>query len=261
MAHEFDSGLFVNSSLTKEWHGLGRVVATAPRTTAEAMRLAGMDWQVNELPVISMGADDEPFLVDGWKTLQRSDNGKILHVCRDTWTPVQNSEAFSWFDPFIQDGDVEISAAVSLREGRRIAITAKIKGEIDEVVSGDPIEAFLLLFNAHDGSLSLGVKFTNIRVVCANTLAMNLYGEKKTIRDDMTWNGKTARVKHTTSIKANMEAVRDALDIQRRAFRYSIEQYRAMAQVQLTSTSFDSYLSKAMTPNDNRFPKSRSLIN
>ena len=243
MAHQFDSGMFVNSTLNQEWHGLGTVVATAPQTTQEAMQIAAMDWQVQESPVITFGDSDAgPALVEGWKVLRRSDNQKTLHVCRDSWTPVQNSEAFEWFDPIIADGDAEISAAVSLQEGKRIAITAKIKDGISDVVSGDPIEAYLLLFNSHDGTLSLGVKFTNVRVVCANTLAMALQGERRNISDEMTWNGKTARIKHTRSIHANLEAVRDALDMQRRSFHYTIEEYRAMAKVDLSAAAFDKYL-------------------
>jgi phage/plasmid-like protein (TIGR03299 family) len=243
MAHQFDSGLFVNSNLNKEWHGLGRVVATAPKTTLETMQLAGMDWTVEESPVITIGEGDQaPSLVDGWKVLRRSDNGATMHVCRDSWTPVQNREAFSWFDPIIADGDAEISAAVSLCEGKRIAITAKIKDGIADVVSGDPVEAYLLLYNSHDGTLSLGVKFTNTRVVCANTLAVALYGERGNFAGDMTWNGKSAKIKHTKTIHANLEAVRDALDIQRRSFRYTIDQYRAMSKVDLSAAAFDKYL-------------------
>lgn len=243
MSHQFDSGLFVNSKLNQEWHGLGNVVAEAPKTIAEAIQLAGMDWTVEESPVITYGdRDSTPALVDGWKVLRRSDTRKTLHVCRESYTPVQNSEAFQWFDPIIADGDVEISAAVSLQEGKRIAITAKIKDGIEDVVKNDPIEAFLLMFNSHDGSLSLGVKFTNVRVVCANTLAMALRGEKQTFSENMTWNGKTARIRHTKSIHENMNAVRDAIDIQKRAFRYSIEEYRAMSKVDLSSAAFDRYL-------------------
>jgi phage/plasmid-like protein (TIGR03299 family) len=242
MSHEFDSGLFVGESA---WHGLGVVVDKPPATTAEAIALAGMNWSVNESPVITIGeSDSAPGLVDGWKVLKRSDNGSVLNVCRDTWTPVQNLEAFQWFDPIIQDQDATLSAAVSLQGGKRIALTAKITDETAEVVNGDPIEAYLLLFNSHDGTLSLGVKFTNIRVVCSNTLNMNLRGTQigSTREDGMIWNDKAARIRHTKSIHANLDAVRDAIDVSRRSFRYTIDEYRAMSQVSLTTELFQKYL-------------------
>lgn len=243
MAHQFDSGLFVNADLTKEWHGLGTVIAEAPKTTSETMALAGMDWAVEESPVITFGdGDTTPALVAGWKVLRRSDTKNTLHVCRDSWTPVQNVDAFAWFDPIIADGDVEISSAVSLQEGRRVAITARIKDSTAEVVKGDPVEAFLLLYNSHDGTLALGVKFTNTRVVCSNTLAIAMRGDRGSFSGDMTWDGKLAKIRHTKSIHANLDAVRDAIDIQRRSFRYSIEEYKAMASVDLSVKAFDDYL-------------------
>lgn len=244
MSHQFDSGLFVNANLGKEWHGLGKVIDKAPTTTLEAMQLAGMDWEVNETPVTTIGANDEPEVIDGWKCLRRSDNHQTLNVCRESWTPVQNKDAFSWFDPIIADGDAEISAAVSLQGGKRIAITAKIKGQVDEVVSEDPVEAFLLLYNSHDGTLCLGVKFTNIRVVCANTLNANLKGERKQLLGEMDWQTKGARIRHTSNIHANLDAVRDAIDIQKRTFRYTLEEYRAMAQVDLSMAKFNDYIAK-----------------
>ena len=249
MSHQFDSGMFVNSKLNQEWHGLGTVVAEAPKTTAEAMQLAGMDWTVEESPVITYGSNDTaPSLVPGWKVLRRSDNNAVLHVCRESWTPVQNADAFAWFDPFIADGDVELSAAVSLQGGKRIAITARIKDGIADVVSGDPVEAFLLHFNSHNGSLCVGMKFTPIRTVCANTLEQALYGDKAQAgTEDLTWNAKTARIRHTKAVHENMDVVRDAIDIQRRAFRYSIEEYRAMAKIDMSVGAFDRYVASVFS--------------
>jgi phage/plasmid-like protein (TIGR03299 family) len=255
MSHEFDTGLFIGESA---WHGLGKVVSTPPATTAEAMQLAGMNWKVLESPIYEdvigtnreIEQDDRRLVqpLHGYKKLYRSDNNFTLQVAKQDWTPVQNSEAFAWFDPLIADGDVELSAAVSLKKGKRVAITAKIKGAIGDVVKGDPIEGFLLLFNSHDGSLGVGVRFTNTRVVCHNTLQMNLNAFNRTIGKsgsegrDITWKGKNASVKHTLNVGVGLGAVRDALDIHKRAFRQTIEEYTLMSNVQLNAGAFEKYL-------------------
>ena len=257
MSHEFDSGLFIGESA---WHGLGLVLPTAPATTGEAMKLAGMDWQVLEQPVYrDVYGTDLPIEKDGYrlveadpdyKRLIRSDNGFQLQIAKKNWTPVQNHQAFEWFDPIIADGDVELSAAVSLKQGRRVAITAKIKDAIGDVVTGDPIEGYLLLFNSHDGTLGVGVRFTNTRVVCHNTLAMNLNAFNRSISQKhdgaMTWNGKNASIKHTPAVFVGLTSVQNALDIHKRAFRQTIEEYRAMTKVQLNAGAFEKYLTDSM---------------
>ena len=242
MAHQFDSGMFVAQ---KAWHGLGTVVDTAP-TTAEAIRLAGMDWQVTEEPLFT---PDAP--VPGWKCLRRSDNRAVLHVCRDSWTPLQNAEAFEFFDPIIQDGDVQLEAAIALQEGKRIAITAKIKDGIADVLPGDPVEQYIVLYNAHDGSLCLGVMFSNTRVVCANTLAAAISARKRgggvgkfIGSDDMAIGNKAIKLRHTSNIKANLALVRDSIDVSRRQFTLTLEQYRAMAATPMGRGLFTEYLSQ-----------------
>lgn len=255
MAHEFDTGLFVGDSA---WHGLGKVVATPPATTNEAMQLAGMDWSVVEKPVYeevrgtSLPLEKDGYRLvqvnPGWKKLERSDTGLEFQICKKDWTPLQNQDAFTWFDPLIADGDVQISAAVSLKEGRRIAITAKIKDSIADVVNGDRVEGYLLLFNGHSGNLGVGVRFTNTRVVCNNTLQMNLnaMGSIANRSGQFSWEGKNASIKHTRNIAVSMEAVRDALDIHKRAFKQTIEAYRAMSQVQLKTGDFEKFVAATM---------------
>lgn len=244
MAHEFDSGMF---TAEKAWHGLGTVVSSAP-TTEEAIKLAGMDWQVREQPLITYHPGSSPSLVEGWKCLKRSDNDFTLNVCRDSWTPVQNVDAFRFFDPLIQDGDIELDAAVSLADGKRIAITAKVKDGIGEVIKDDPVEQYLVLYNSHDGSLSLGVMFSNIRVVCANTLGFAISDAKRKGRykkfngDNIAIHNKMIRLKHTQGIHDNLAMVRDAVNLSRQQFELTMESYRAMAKTDMNVELFRKYL-------------------
>jgi phage/plasmid-like protein (TIGR03299 family) len=224
---------------------------------AEAMDLAGMGWTVlsrnfQELsPQIPDGflADRQiPDSVEGWKMLLRSDNGRLLHVCRESWTPLQNKDAFAWFDPIIQDGDATISAAVSLKEGRRIAITVKLRDSNLEVVPGDTVEPYLLLFNSHDGTLSVGVKPTFIRTVCHNTLSANLVGIRKgDLFDkggDIEISSKFVKIRHTAGMIHNLERTRDLFNVVTRKFEKDVEQYRLMAGVNLTTGEFEKYVAK-----------------
>ena len=50
MSHQFESGFFASN--TPAWHGLGKVLDNPP-TTAEAIKAAGLDWQVNEQAIFT----------------------------------------------------------------------------------------------------------------------------------------------------------------------------------------------------------------
>src|SRR5579871_4073541 len=149
------------------WHGLGTRFETAP-SLAEAIVAAGLNWEVQKVALQTVGLNlDVPAMA-----MQRKSDNKILGVVGKEWHPLQNSEAFEFFTPFVDEKQAEINTAGSLRGGQRIFVLAKIKRDPMEIVPGDAVEKYILLSNSHDGSQAVRVGFTPIRVVCANTLAM-----------------------------------------------------------------------------------------
>ena len=59
----------------KPWHGLGTIVMEAP-SSAEALRLAGLDWEVVQEPVCT--GYGEP--VEGYRANVRSTDRRVLGV-------------------------------------------------------------------------------------------------------------------------------------------------------------------------------------
>jgi len=162
--------------------------------------------------------------VDCFASVRASDN-KILGVVGPDWKPLQNIQAFNWFDPFVADGIAEYHTAGSLKGGSLIWVLAEIKNidtkgsEALEVVKGDMVRRFILLSNAHDGTQSVRCGYTNIRVVCANTLAQ-AHGDSAS---------RLLRVRHTGSIKERLDQIRDLMQVQHQAFVATVEQYRKLA--------------------------------
>ena len=96
MAANVESMFFVRE---KPWHGLGTIVMEAP-TSADALRLAGLDWDVVQEPVYT-GRNE---LVKGYKANVRSSDRKILGVVSDRYKVVQNTDAFSFTDELLGKG-------------------------------------------------------------------------------------------------------------------------------------------------------------
>ena len=149
------------------WHGLGTQL-NEPATAKEAIDAAGLNY-LAELKCIET-TDGIP--IPQRKAVVRSDSRDVLGVVGTSYVPVQNHQAFGFLDAVVADGSLRYHTAGALGKGERVWMLAKLPDEIRVKNSDDITEKFLLLSNSHDGSSSLRVHFTPIRVVCANTLAI-----------------------------------------------------------------------------------------
>lgn len=230
MAHEIETAFFYKH---KAWHGLGNVVQEKPRTTREAMQLADLGWTVSKQPLHVHHADGSVIEVpDQFATVRDSDNS-VLGIVGDRYDPLQNHEAFSFFDPFVEDGSMFIDAAGSLRRGKRVFVLARAEGMTGEVVPGDRVNQHLLLWTSHDGTMATGIMWTPIRVVCMNTLRAATKNFEAT---------EAIKIPHTVSQRDSLQLVQDAVDIARRSFDVSLEAFRSMQQRELDLRGLEQFV-------------------
>lgn len=234
MAHELEQMFSVHQT---PWHKLGRVINGAP-TIEEGIKLAGLNWDVISQPLyrdasslLASGLVDlQP--VTSHKALVRTDSGKQLSVVGKDYTPLQNIEAFNFFNPFLEGGQASLETAGSLREGKNIWVLAKLNRAPIEVVKGDVVQKFLLLSNGHDGMMAVRVGFTPIRVVCANTLAMSHDNSKSSL----------IRVFHGKQVKANVDKIQDIVNAADAKFEATAEQYKQLARANVNKKDIEKYV-------------------
>lgn len=215
MSHEVESMMYVGET---PWHGLGRRLENPP-TSEEAIKAAGLDWEVGLKPMIAVDGM-EMYDAIGYRAVMRSDSHGILGVVGTSWKPLQNRDAFRFFDPFIEAGAAEYHTAGSLKEGQKVWVLAKLQGEPMEIAKGDVVEKYLLLSNSHDGRYAVNVRFTPVRVVCWNTLTMA----------EGDGSAPYLKVYHRGNLTDTMEKVREVVDLTHRTFAATAEQYRLLAR-------------------------------
>lgn len=148
------------------WHGIGCCVEEAP-TSADALRLAGLDWTVIQKNVKT----DDGILIPGYKANIRDKDNKTLGIVTDKYKVVQNHEAFAFTDALLNNDDVRYECAGSLNHGRRVWMLARMP---ETEILGDKFENYLCFTNTHDGTGAVRVCATPVRVVCQNTLNLAL---------------------------------------------------------------------------------------
>ena len=166
----------------KPWHRLGTRVKP-DLSPQEMQRAAGLDWEVEKIPLGFENSSGHFRAVNDtrrgrYHALVRKKDDALLDVVSRHWEPVQNSEAFEFFEDFIRAGDMTLETAGSLQGGRRVFALAKLKDGFRLArAKEDVTESYLLFTNPHLYGHAVDIRFTPVRVVCMNTLTLAL-GQK-----------------------------------------------------------------------------------
>ena len=173
MAHEVETMAYAGEV---PWHGLG-VPVSDDLTPQQIQTKAGLDWDVYKEPIYIRPETDR-VVIPGKKALTRSSDGRVFDIVGDDWNPIQNSEAFAFFNEYIAAGDMTMETAGALNDGRRVFALAKVKDSFT-ILGDDRVDSYLLFSNPHEYGRAIDIRFTPIRVVCNNTLTFSLQSASK----------------------------------------------------------------------------------
>jgi len=231
----------------KPWHGLG-VALDSPATAQEAIIAAGLDWEVVAEPVFIARGWVEGFMdaapsgfntISGKNAIMRKDTRDVFAIMGDGYEPMQNIDAFNFFDSVISQGEAMYHTAGSLFGGKRVWILAKLPGDII-VTDTDKIGKYILLSTSHDGSAALRMKFTPIRVVCNNTLSIALSGRSGFY------------AKHTRNILSRAAEAREILGVAEQYYDIFAKQVDRLVNTRMTVIETQDYLQKLYNFKDDK---------
>ena len=211
------------STREKPWHGLGTVVREAP-TSENALRLAGLDWNVVQEAIYTPCREK----IEGFKANVRDTDRKVLGVVSDRYKVVQNVEAFSFTDELLGHG-VRYETAGSLSGGRRVWLLARLPREY--IIAGERISPYLVFSNTHDGSGSVKVAVTPVRVVCNNTLNLALETAQRSFS-----------MVHTGNISDKITEARDTLFKAESYMDRLGEEFEQLHQQKVTDAEVQKYI-------------------
>ncbi len=231
MPHEIETIAFAGNQTP--WHGLGTKLAEEDLyDVARTCEKSGLNWQVELTPLVT--ADTQAKVEH--KAVRRTSDNRILGVVGPRYCVLQNRDAFAWFQPFLDAREASLNTAGSLRGGSRVWVLARLNRSPLVIAPGDEVEKYLLLSHGHDGSLAVRVGFTPIRVCCANTLAL-AHGSDAS---------KLIRVRHSKSLLANLQNIREIVDAANAEFVATAEQYRLLAHRDINQADLRKYVKRAL---------------
>jgi phage/plasmid-like protein (TIGR03299 family) len=230
-------------SLKPAWHELGKVFSSV-MNSEDAITGAQLNWDVIQEEIAYRKVVDVPMLGGyskghRWEPVPqmvaniREDTGLFLGSVSDRYKVVQNVEAFQFMDDLIEKGEMEYESAFSLGGGKKVVITGRLP-QTDTIVEGDDLQRYILFSTSHDGSGAIKFGVTSVRTVCANTLALALNRDGKTIKD--------LSVTHTGRIQDRLEQAKQILGLANQGFANYAGICRNLAERVITRAEWKAYL-------------------
>ena len=230
MAHQIEQIAYVGET---PWHGLGNQLSPNQPLEVWAQQ-AGMDWRIESSNVSYMAQNERgqsiimPF--EEQRVLYRSDTHAPLSVVSQRYQEVQPMEILEFYRDLTEQSGFELETAGVLKGGKKFWALART-GQSTTLKGKDVSNGYILLATACDGTLATTAQFTNIRVVCNNTLAIALRGQSSSAG--------VVKVPHST--KFNAEKVKQQLGISVRAWDEHMYEMKQLTQRKVTQGEAAAY--------------------
>lgn len=160
------------------WHKLG-VQFAEPFTAEEALEAAKLNFNVGVGKLHHFDDKGLPIEEKDYRRTFNETTGDTLGIVGTRFQPLQNRDAFAFFDTLLGEG-CRYETAGALGKGHMIWLLAATPEEWS-VVPGDPIKRFIMLANGHDGRGAVTARFTDVRAVCQNTVWAAFKDAKATV--------------------------------------------------------------------------------
>lgn len=200
-----------------------------PRAHAiDVLQRSRLDWTVQKTPMyLPTGR-----VVPNHFAMVRSDSGASLGVVGNRYQAIQNSAGLDLFDVAAERGLIEYGNAGMFKGGSIVWLQAKLPESI--VIAGQEVAKYLLLANSHDGSGTLRILLTPIRVVCRNTLAMAVSADV----------GMTIR--HTSSADDKINQAAEAIALAGLSYDAFADAAQSLYRRQMSAAGMRSYVERLL---------------
>lgn len=212
------------------WHGLGTVINSDQLTTEEVLQFSGLDFQVEKSPNIHRMGETDVVSKESFFTYRTDKNIVLGSSVGSTYTVLQNTEALDLLDIIKQDGTIHWESAGALDNGRLTFIAAKVDAKI--AVNGyDEVQPYVVFSNSHDGKSAIRAYFTNVRVVCNNTLQFSVNQSQQ-----------MHRIRHTKNASAKLTNAFEVMGLMKKNLEVSKEAYEEMSRIKFKQNEFWNYI-------------------
>lgn len=178
------------------------------------------------------------------KMLYRSDTKQELGIVGCNYQPVQNFEAFSFFDTVCEQYNASYNKIISIENGTKIIVEARMNEPV--IIAGDETLETFTLINSFDGSSPCSAFFGAYRLVCSNGL-----------RAHVTSAHNHFRIRHTKNVHSKIEQAVRIIAAEQKYFEIFKERCEQLAQIAIDKNMVEKFLETVIGEAKNKQTKNR----
>ena len=250
MPANFTSGWLGNGE--RAWHGMG-VVTDGTLPAREAFETADALFTVEKRELHFPKVLDAPqdgewdFSPSGTFAVVRTDTQTLLGVVSKQYEIVQNDSLLRMAE-FIRE-EVDMDCVIVLSDGAKVCFTATLRGAETDIVPGDTVKRRIVGYLGHDGKTGCGAMFTNIRVVCQNTLTAAM-GEASA----------RSSITHKNGANNNFDQLINSIDVARQDFVTECDLMREFSRASMGVSQFNEFVDEVYNIDEGQVFRKREKL-
>lgn len=231
------------------WKGLGKDVSYTEQLK-EVLKIAELDFTVDKAPVkfnpMYNGTKQDPIFEDiempGFFVTFRTDTFIPFGIVGSKYEIVQNYDAFKFIEMLFAESNnhglegIKYEVAGLMQKGQKMFVVVQLPNSITIGVD-DHINKYLIFTTTHNGSGSVTIAITGVRIRCGNAVQAAIRGASSKFV-----------MKHTKNVATKIEYVRQLIQAQEKYFLELGEMLITLSTIQLDSQHIDQSIAFVFLP-------------
>ena len=197
------------------------------KSCVEVFQHMKLDFLPTKKPINFLGDDGYSKEIPDFFAVTNPLNENVYQISKGQYTPVNHIRIAELMDTLKR----EVRHVANIRRGAKVFAEGMTSQQ--EVTEGDAINNYIVVFNSHDGSSSLGVALRQERLICANQFAFIQ---------------KTAglKLRHTSSIDGLSQQIHQIINNENNKFTSNVSDLKKLYKKELDSNGFKNLLQSTM---------------
>lgn len=222
-----------NLSYSNPFEAAGMPALPEGVLSADALQIAGYDFQVGKRPALFQGRDG--LLRDSGRfATVRTDTEEALGIVGQRYEVVQYRQALDVADALVEGGQLAYRFAGSYNGGASVFLSALVVGGRVVVAGHDESLPYLTISASHDGTSGVVFSAHVQRIVCWNTYAMAM--------TEARGRGSVMSFRHTGDVHKKIQAASKAVAAVGKRMEVYSEIANAAAKVSLTEAKAQAFV-------------------